>query len=183
MSFAIRTERLILRPWRQTDVAPFAALSADPEVMRYFERHMTPEDAAAAVVRFQESYAQDGFCFWAVEVPDAAPCIGFVGVARTRFTAPFTPAVEIGWRLARAWWGRGLATEAAHAAMADGFTRCGLDEIVSFAVEANLPSRRVMEHIGMWHDKAGDFDHPNVSAGHPFRRHVLYRRRNEAVLF
>jgi len=177
MGFSIETKRLILRPWRDPDVDAFAAMGADVAVMRYFERRQTPADAAAGVARFQHAYAADGFCFWALELPGAADFIGFAGISRVRFAAPFVPAVEIGWRLARRFWGRGLATEAARAALADGFGRCGLGEIVAFAVPDNGASLGVMRKIGMVADPAGDFDHPNVSPGHALRRHVLYRVR------
>jgi len=105
------------------------------------------------------------------------PFAGFTGLAVPRFEAHFTPCVEVGWRLAREHWGRGYATEAARAALADGFERLGLDEIVSFTAAGNLPSRRVMEKLGMKHDSADDFDHPSLAPGHPLRRHVLYRIR------
>ncbi len=175
MAFSIATQRLILRPWRDNDCAAFAAMGADAEVMRYFERLQTPADAAAGAARMMRSYAADGFCFWALELPGEAAFIGFAGIARVAFAAPFTPAVEIGWRLARRYWGQGLATEAARAALADGFGRCGLGEIVAMAVPDNAASLGVMRKIGMARDPDGDFDHPNVTPGHRLRRHVLYR--------
>jgi RimJ/RimL family protein N-acetyltransferase len=110
-----------------------------------------------------------------LELPGQAPFIGFAGIQRVSFAAPFTPAVEIGWRLARRYWGLGLATEAARAALADGFGRCALREIVAFAVPANTRSLAVMARLGMTHDPDADFDHPNIAPGHKLRRHVLYR--------
>ena len=172
---ALRTPRLLLRPWRDADLTAFAALNADPEVRRWFPGTLTRAESDAQAARYQEEIAAHGFGFWAVEVPGAAPFIGFVGLHRAAFAAPFTPAVEAGWRLARAHWGQGFATEAARAALAHGFGPLGLAEVVAFTVPGNLASRRVMDRTGMRRDPTDDFDHPAVSEGHPLRRHVLYR--------
>jgi RimJ/RimL family protein N-acetyltransferase len=120
-------------------------------------------------------FEQQGFGPWAVGVRGTASFIGFVGLSVPRFTAHFTPCVEIGWRIAADHWNRGYATEAARAALHMGFDVYQLEEIVSFTVPANLPSRPVMEKIGMTHDAADDFDHPSFPDGHPLKRHVLYR--------
>ncbi len=125
--------------------------------------------------------AVHGFGFWAVEAPWAAPLIGFVGLKHVTFAAPFAPAVEAGWRLARAHWGKGYATEAARAALAHAFGPLNLPEVVSFAVPGNRASRRVMERIGMRRDPGGDFDHPALPEGHPFRRPVLYRAARDGA--
>lgn len=172
----VETERLLLRPWRDSDLAPFAALNADPEVMEFLPSVLTREESDAAAARVRAHFDRHGFGFWAVEVRGGAPFAGFVGLAVPRFEAHFTPCVEIGWRLARAHWGRGYATEAALGALAYGFGELGLHEIVSFTVPANVRSRRVMERIGMVRDPLDDFDHPALSPGDPLRRHVLYRR-------
>ncbi|HVF78599.1 MAG TPA: GNAT family N-acetyltransferase [Solirubrobacteraceae bacterium] len=170
----LKTERLLLRRWRETDRAPFAALNADPEVMRWFpaplSRQASDELAAAADAHI----AREGWGLWALEERTTGRFLGFTGLARPSFDAPFMPAVEIGWRLARTAWGRGLASEAAHAAASFAFHELGVDEIVSFTVAGNARSRAVMRRIGMRHDVDGDFDHPSVSAGE-LRRHVLYR--------
>ncbi len=171
------TERLVLRPWRPADRAPFAALNADPAVMEHFPAPLTGEESDAMIARAEAHLDQHGFGPWAVEVRGGAPVIGFVGLVVPRFTAHFTPCVEIGWRLARAHWGHGYATEAARAALAFGFGTVGLAEIVSFTVPANVRSIAVMERLGMTRDPAGDFEHPNLPEGHPLRRHVLYRIR------
>jgi ribosomal-protein-alanine N-acetyltransferase len=171
----IRTERLVLRSWRESDIAPFAALCADPVVMAYFERPRSFEEAEATARRCMRSAMERGFCLWAVEVRGEAAFIGFTGIDRVADHLPFAPAVEIGGRLARPFWGRGFASEAARAALADGFSRCGLAEIVAMAVPGNARSLAVMERIGMRRDPAGDFDHPDVSPGHALRPHVLYR--------
>jgi len=103
----IRTERLKLRPWIEADVAPFAAMGRDPAVMEFFPGLQTHEQAAAGMVRARAADERDGFCFWALEIPDVAPFIGFCGIKTVDFEVPFAPAVEIGWRLAREYWGSG----------------------------------------------------------------------------
>ena len=178
----LRTPRLILREWRAEDIAPFAAMNADPAVREHFPALLSMAESAASAEGIQAHIARHGFGFWAVEVPGVAPFIGFVGIARVPFEAAFTPAVEAGWRLARAHWGQGYATEGARAAVADGFGRLGLGAIVAFTVPGNWRSRRVMARLGMTHDPADDFDHPRLPAISPLRRHVLYRlqRRDRA---
>jgi ribosomal-protein-alanine N-acetyltransferase len=171
----LRTERLLLRRWRPSDREPFARLNADPHVMRHFERPLMLGESDAMVDRIDRQFDEHGFGLWAVEIPGHASFIGFTGLWIHSFTAHFMPAVEIGWRLDSPFWGRGYATEAARAALADGFERVGLREIVSFTSPLNVPSIRVMERIGMTHDPTVDFDHPNVSEGHPLKGHVLYR--------
>lgn len=171
----LRTERLLLRPWRESDREPYAALNADPEVMRHFPSTLTRAESDASVDRIVDGFARRGWGLWAVEVDGGAPFVGFVGLDEPAWEAHFTPCVEVGWRLARAHWGKGYATEAARAAVAFGFDVLGLDEIVSFTVPANSASRAVMERLGMTHDEPGDFDHPRLPEGHPLRRHVLYR--------
>ena len=176
MALALRTPRLLLREWRDDDIAPFAAMSADPEGMRY----LPPLDRAAAeawVVRMRRHWDEHGFGNFVVEVPGEAPFIGVIGLNWVRWDLAFTPAVEAAWRLTPAYWGKGYAIEAAHAAIDDGFGRLGLDEIVAYTVTANRPSRQVMERLGMTRDPAENFDHPSQSEASPLRRHVLYRLR------
>lgn len=173
----LTSERLILRPWREEDLAPFAAMNADPEVMRHFPATLSRTESDALVGRVRLHFSTRGFGLWAVEVPGVTSFAGFVGLAVPRFAAHFMPCVEIGWRLARAYWGKGYATEGARAALAFGFGTLKLAEIVSFTVAANHASRRVMERLGMRRDPADDFDHPTIAAGNPLRRHVLYRLR------
>jgi len=172
---SMRTDRLLLRGWRDEDLAPFAELNSDPEVMTFMPALLDRRESDAFAARIGEQLEQRGFGLWAVEVPHVAPFIGYVGLSVPRFTAAFTPCVEVGWRLARAHWGRGYATEAARTALTFGFERVGLEEIVSFTVPANARSIAVMERLGMSHDPADDFDHPSLPAGHPLQRHVLYR--------
>lgn len=167
----LRTERLILRQWRESDREPFAELNGDPETMRFFPAPLTREESDALVDRASRHIEEHGWGLWAVEVAGGAPFVGFVGLARPRFAPEL---VEIGWRLHREHWGYGYATEAALEALRLGFEDLALDEIVSFTTVANEPSRRVMERIGMTHAPSRDFDHPNVPDGHPLQRHVFY---------
>ena len=169
----VETARLWLRRWRVEDREPFAALNADPSVMEHFPSSLSREESDALAGRIQDHFSTRGYGPWAVEVPQRAPFIGFIGLFVPDFEAPFTPCVEIGWRLARAWWRQGLATEGAQAALAYGFEQLGLAEIVSFTVPANRRSRRVMEKLGMRY--SGDFNHPRMNRQHPLCRHVLYR--------
>ena len=171
----IRTERLLLRRWRPEDRAPFAALNADARVMQHFPSTLSRAESDALADGIEAHFAEHGFGLWAVEAPGAAPFVGFVGLSVPRFTAHFTPCVEIGWRIAAEHWGRGYAPEAARAAVAHGFRALALREIVSFTVPANASSRRVMEKLGMSRDPRDDFDHPGLPEGHKLRRHVLYR--------
>jgi RimJ/RimL family protein N-acetyltransferase len=173
----LRTPRLVLRQWRGADLEPFAALNADPEVMRHFPSPLTRGESDALAQRERMMIAERGWGLWAVEVIERVPFIGFVGLAEPRFQAHFTPAVEVGWRLARDYWGKGYATEGAHAALAFGFDELGLEEIVSFTSVVNERSQKVMDRIGMTRDPADDFDHPLLAPGDPLRPHVLYRLR------
>jgi RimJ/RimL family protein N-acetyltransferase len=177
MTDVITTDRLILRSWRDADREPCAAMNADPEVMRYFPSTLTREESNRQIDCIVERTNARGFGFWAVEIPDVTTFAGFIGLSVPGFEAPFMPCVEIGWRLARAYWGQGYATEGARASLRFGFETLGVAEIVAFTAVGNAPSRRVMDRIGMARDLDGDFDHPLVPIGHPHRRHVLYRIR------
>jgi RimJ/RimL family protein N-acetyltransferase len=173
----LRTTRLMLRGWLPADRAPFAALNADPLVMQHFPAPLSQGESDALADRIERGFEDHGFGLWAVEIPGVAPFAGYVGLAVPAFDAAFTPCIELGWRLARACWNRGYATEAARAVVTFAFETLRLAEIVSFTVPANVASRRVMEKLSMTRDPAEDFDHPRLPAGHPLRRHVLYRLR------
>ncbi len=173
----LRTERLWLRPWRRADRDAFAAMNSDPQVMEFFPSLMTREESDASVDRAEAHFAEHGYGIWVAEVPGEAAFIGFIGLWRPTIEAHFTPCVEIGWRLAAGFWGRGYATEGALASLKFGFESLGLEEIVSITSPLNLRSRRVMEKIGMTRDETGDFDHPRVPDGHVLKRHVLYRKK------
>jgi RimJ/RimL family protein N-acetyltransferase len=176
----LRTTRLVLREWRDEDCEPFAAMNADPRVAEFLGGPIDRAASDAMVDRIRAHFRERGFGAWAVEVAGGAHFAGFLGLAVPRFEAPFTPCVEIGWRLAAEHWGQGYATEAGRAALAFGFEELRLAEIVSFAVPANLRSLRVMERLGLVRDEAGDFDHPLLPKTHPLSRHVLYRIRRGA---
>ncbi|MFM9941445.1 MAG: GNAT family N-acetyltransferase [Hyphomicrobiaceae bacterium] len=169
----LRTARLILRPWRSSDLPLFAEQNADPETMHYLNGVLTREQSDAYVGRAEQHLTAPGFCKWAVEAPGLSPFIGAVGLTRVKFEAAFTPAVEVAWRLNRRYWGQGFATEAAQAAIEDGLARIGLDEIVAMTVLSNVASSRVMQRLGMIRDI--EFDHPSFAPDDPMRRHVLYR--------
>ena len=172
------TERLLMRSWREDDLAPFAALNADPGVMEHFPSTLTRQESDALVVRITAQLDDLGYGLWALEVRDSGEFVGFTGLALQTFPAHFTPAVEVGWRLKRSAWGHGYATEAALAALDYGFAVAELDEIVSMTAVTNVRSQRVMQRIGMTHDPADDFLHPNVPEGHRLQPHVLYRIRH-----
>jgi RimJ/RimL family protein N-acetyltransferase len=173
----IDTDRLHLRRWKDSDREPFARMNADPRVMQFFPSVLTPEESNALVDRIEHAIEQRGFGVYAAELRANSSFIGFIGLYETGFAAHFTPCVEIAWRIAAEHWNRGLATEGARAVVRHAFETLGLDALVSFTTEQNLPSRRVMEKIGMTRDPTEDFDHPGLPEGHPLRRHVLYRIR------
>jgi RimJ/RimL family protein N-acetyltransferase len=175
----IGTERLIMRGWRESDLAPWAAMNADPEVRRYLGPLLTFEQAEAWALNFQDDLDRYGFGFWALEVRTSGDFIGFTGLGAVDEDMPFA-GTELAWRLARPAWGHGYATEAALAAMNYGFVTMGLPEIVAVTMAANLRSQAVMRRIGMITDVAEDFDDPDVLEA-PLRRHVVYRKRRESV--
>jgi RimJ/RimL family protein N-acetyltransferase len=172
---------LLLRPWRDEDLAAFAEISADPIVMEYLpplpRRGLSAE---AWVARARAHWDEHGFGQWVVELLGESSFIGVVGLGVVSYEAPFTPAVEVAWRLARPYWRHGYASEAAKAALDYGFGELGLSEVVALTVPANQRSRRVMERLGMTRIPENDFDHPRVPEG-PLRRHVLYRLRNTST--
>ncbi len=145
--------------------------------MEHFLAPLSRRQSDELIDRIERGFDQHGFGLWALEVREGGELIGLTGLSVPEFEADFMPAVEVGWRLAASAWGQGYATEAAAAALGFGFERCGLAEVVSFTSAGNRRSRAVMERIGMRRDAEGDFDHPWIPAGHPLRRHVLYRIR------
>ena len=170
----IGTDRLIMRGWRESDLAPWAAMNADPEVRRYLGPLLTFEQAEAWVLNYQDDLDRHGYGFWALELRATGEFVGGTGLGRVDEEMPFA-GVELAWRLARPAWGHGYATEAARAALEYGFTVLGLPEIVAVTMARNLRSRAVMARIGMTTDPAEDFDDPDVDAG-PLRRYVVYRK-------
>lgn len=171
----LETERLLLREWADSDADAFATINADPAVMEFFPAALDRAQSDAFLARIRGDMARDGYGLYALETKSGGELIGFTGLARPSFDAPFMPATEIGWRLARRAWGEGYASEAAKAVVDRAFGSLGFEDLVSFTAEWNLPSRRVMERIGMTRDANGDFFHPGVPTGHKLARHVLYR--------
>lgn len=173
MTDEIRTWRLVMRRWQPQDRAPFAEINADPEVMRYFPAVLTSQQSDALIDRIESHFVEHGYGLWALQVQGRL--VGFTGLSWATWEAAFTPAVEVGWRLARSAWGHGYASEAATAALSRGFQ--DVDSIVSFTAVSNTPSERVMKRIGLRH--VYDFDHPRLADQHPLQRHVLYRADRE----
>jgi len=167
--------RLRLRPWDDADRAAFAAMNADARVMEFFPKPLSRTESDAMIDFIARHFGEHGFGFWAVEVPQVAPFIGFTGLASIRHPASHVPCVEVGWRLAVAHWGQGYATEAARLALDYGFGTLALPEIIAYTAATNRRSRAVMERLGMHRDLADDFAHPAIPPDHPLCRHVLYR--------
>jgi RimJ/RimL family protein N-acetyltransferase len=173
----LETERLILRQWREDDFPLFGTLNSDPRVQQSFYHKSDVEASVAMARRLEDRITRYGYGLWAVEFKETSTFVGFTGLAKVMAEIPAAPCTEIAWRIAPEHWGKGIATEAARAALADGFTRVGLDEIVSYTLPSNAASRRIMDKIGMTYDPADDFDHPEIPEGHPMRRMVLYRAK------
>lgn len=167
--------RVHLRGWAQSDREPFAMLNADPVTMEFFPAALSRAESDAMVDRLQAQLEDRGWGLWCLDI--GGHCAGFVGLAVPTFTAHFTPCVEIGWRLDKAFWGHGYATEGARLALQFAFETLFLPEVVSFTAVGNWRSRRVMQRLGMTHQPQDDFDHPRLPDGHALRRHVLYRVR------
>jgi RimJ/RimL family protein N-acetyltransferase len=157
----------------------FAAINADPAVMEHFPAGMSREETRGMIGHFEADFERDGYGIWAVEILATNSLAGFVGLNPVSEAMPFAPAVEVGWRLGREHWSQGIAREAAEAALEYGFVSLRLKEVVAFTAVGNLRSRRLMERLGMRHDEDGDFDHPQLEAGHPLTPHVLYRLRRD----
>ena len=174
----IETQRLRLRQWTDADLEPLARLNADPEVMRYFPAPLTREESDAMAGRMRAQIEAKGWGFWAVEPRAGGEIVGLVGIKPVPPNLPFAPAVEVGWRLARAHWGRGYAKEAALASLAFAFEKLRLPQVVSFTAALNRPSWGLMERLGM--DRVEAFEHPAIPVGSPLRRHVLYALRRGA---
>ena len=169
------TERLLLRRWVAADREPFAQLNADPEVMRQFPAPLDRATSDAFLDRIEGSFDALGYGLWAVELRATSTFVGFTGLARQTFEAPFNPSVEVGWRLARTAWGHGYATEGARAALSFAFEKLELDEVVSITTSGNVRSQAVMRRLGMHRDPQDDFEQPQLPIGHPLRPAVLHR--------
>jgi RimJ/RimL family protein N-acetyltransferase len=168
-------KQVILRQWKESDLEPYAAMNADPEVMHYFPKPLTREESALSMARQRARIEERGWGWWAVEVDGVFA--GCTGLAEPKFAAHFTPCVEIAWRLHKEYWGQGIAFAAAQQATRYAFTVLKLSELVSFTAAVNLRSRKLMERLAFSHDPSEDFDHPEIVEGHWLRRHVLYRKQ------
>jgi RimJ/RimL family protein N-acetyltransferase len=175
---SIRTARLVMRRWRDKDLDAFAAMNADPEVMRYFAATLDRAASDGSVDRIEELFDSQGFGLWALEVADTGKFIGFTGLNPMPAGVPGAGGMEVGWRLARPAWHHGYATEAAAAAVDVGFNGAGLDQIWSMTAVLNEPSQAVMRRLGM--TPYAHFDHPKIAVGHPLRRHIAYRLQRPA---
>jgi RimJ/RimL family protein N-acetyltransferase len=175
MDSMFETDRLILRNWKESDLVPFYEMNCDPKVLEFLPRALTREESDGLVQKFKTDLGKNGFGRWALELKTSGQFVGFVGLSKPNFQTDFTPCVEVSWRIAYPFWGKGLATEAALKAVHLGFTDFNLTEIVSFTVPMNVRSIRVMEKLRMTRDPKEDFNHPSLESGHPLERHVLYR--------
>lgn len=176
----IESARLILRNWRDDDIEPWVRMNADPHVAEFLRGPYTRERSEATAREIRGSLASNGYGWWVVELRAGAPFAGVIMLEKVSFEAAFTPAYEVGWRLAFEHWGEGYATEGARAALAHAFGTLRWPEVVAFTAATNLRSRRVMDRLGMSYDPGADFDHPRLEVGDALRPHVLYRIKNES---
>lgn len=177
----LETERLILREWQDRDRPDFAAIVADPHVMRFYPATRSRSEADAWIDRMIAGFVAGTAHYMAVERKHDGALLGLTGTADITFAIPTAPQVEIGWLLSQQFWGQGYAPEAARAALAHAFDVLGNAEMTAFTAQINRPSQRVMEKLGMRRDPAADFEHPSVPEGNPLRPHVLYRVANPAA--
>jgi [ribosomal protein S5]-alanine N-acetyltransferase len=169
----IETSRLTLREWQESDYEPYIALNADIQVMEFLPSVLTREQTLTQIGRISGAIGENGYGFFAVERKDNGQFIGFTGLNYVTFESDFTPCTEIGWRLSRANWDQGFATEAAKACLEFGFGKLGLNDIYAFTAFGNRRSENVMKKIGM--EKTGTFDHPLVTDGSALKTHLLYK--------
>jgi RimJ/RimL family protein N-acetyltransferase len=177
----LETPRLLLRPWMDSDVEPWVAMCADDRVMEFFPSTYDRERAESTAVRLRENIERKDYGWWVIDAKDGPPFVGVVALQDVPFEAHFTPALEVGWRLGYAHWGRGFATEAASRVLDFAFADLGRDEVVAMTAKINERSQRVMLRLGMTRDARDDFEHPNLKPGHRLRPHVLYRARRAAM--
>ncbi|MCR9191081.1 MAG: GNAT family N-acetyltransferase [Gammaproteobacteria bacterium] len=182
MAIILETDRLILRTWKEEDAAAYFKINQDPKVIACLCGSLKMAEVNAFIVKMNHQQEERGYTLWATELKANGEMMGFIGLNYTDWPAHFTPAVEVGWRLGSQYWGQGYATEGAKASLAHGFTNCGLEEVVSLTVPANVRSIRVMEKIGLARDMNGDFIHPQLPAGHRLAQHILYRLTKDKYL-
>ena len=169
----IETERLILRPWKESDLTPFIRMNRNSEVMRFFPDTLEPAQTEQLYRDLVQEFSEYGYGAYAAEEKVSENFIGFIGFHHARLAVSFCPCIEIGWRLDRAYWDKGYATEGAKACLLHGFSNLNLDELYSFTSMLNHPSQRVMQKLGM--QEALHFDHPEIPEGNPLRPHICYR--------
>lgn len=180
MNKILETERLILRTWTIADEAPFYLMNQDPHVIEFLKGPLSENEVKSFRIRMQKQFDDRGYTLYAVQPKDgSADFIGFVGLNYTDFPARFTPAIEIGWRLAFEHWGKGYATEAARAVIHHAFTQLAITELVSLTTKVNNRSIRVMEKIGMTRNRSDDFIHPKLAPDNPLAPHLLYRLKRD----
>ena len=177
----IETDRLILRTWKDEDASAYFDINQDPKVIEFLPKALSTQQVKDFISAMNDQYIKSNYTLFAAELKKTGELIGFIGLSYIDWQAPFTPLHEIGWRLGSLYWGKGYATEGAKAVLNYGFNHCGLEEIVSFTVPMNKRSIRVMEKIGMQHDRAGDFAHPKLPRDHKLSKHVLYRIKSNLI--
>ena len=182
MNIIFESERLIFREWEAEDITPFTEINQDPKVMEYFPSLGDRDKSAYLIGRWCQHYDDHGFMMYPLILKETGDFIGFTGIQRVPFKASFTPAIEIGWRIASKYWGKAYAPEAAKKVIEVAFNQFNIDEIVAFTTKNNMKSRRVMEKIGMQHDASSDFLHPSLNESHPLAPHVLYRLKKEKLI-
>ena len=174
----IKTKRLLLRQWNKADLADFALLNSDPEVMEYLPKILNREESDNLADRIISLLSDNGWGFWAVETISNNSFIGFVGLHEPKYELPVKPCVEIGWRLSRKYWGNGYATEAGNAALEFAFKTLNLNNVYSFTSVANLKSESVMKRLKL-ENQNKNFNHPSIPDDCQYREHVLYKIKKE----
>jgi len=171
----LKTERLILRPWEERDLKPFSHINCDPQVMEFYPHLLNYDESAALMHKMIADFSLRGYGFWAVEKQISSTFIGYIGLNYWDLQMPFSPCIDIGWRLSSKEWGHGYAIEGATAALDFGFQIIQLEEIVAMATSGNIRSHRVMQKLGMKSDPQENFEHPKVPKGDPLSLRLLYR--------
>ena len=179
-NYLFTSERLGFRNWVMEDLSEFSEINQDDNVMEYFPAKLSKDETKQFIIRLQDHYKEFGHNFYAVELLTNKELIGFIGLADTRMNLDFTPCKEIGWRLKRSTWNKGLATEGAKRVLEYGFNDLNINEIVSFTAKVNLKSEHIMKKIGM--TKVKEFVHPKIDANHVLNPHVLYKIERDIKL-
>jgi RimJ/RimL family protein N-acetyltransferase len=175
MTTIIETERLILRTWKNEDANAYYQINQDPKVIEFLKGSLTMKEVTDFISFVNKQFDEIGYSVWAAEEKSSGKLMGYIGLDPIKWNPPFGKAVEIEWRLGSEHWYKGYATEGARACLDFAFNKCGLKEIVSFTVPANIRSIRIMEKIGMRRDINGDFAHPDLPPDHKLSKHILYR--------